>query len=80
MKKSNQGGFIQIALLVLVALIILKYAYSIDVVGFFTTGTFKEILDKVYAWGLKGWSKYSDVIIAIWNFAINLIKELIAKI
>ena len=40
------------------ALVVLKYAYDIDVVEFLTTGNFRKVLDKFYNLGSAGWEKY----------------------
>ena len=69
--NKRGSGFIQIALLIVIALVILKYVYDIDVVGFLTTGKPKEwldwlfelwskVLDKIGPWVLKGWSYVFD--------------------
>jgi len=63
-----QAGFIQIVLLVLVALILLKYIYSIDVIEFLTN--FAENI----------WGKYGDNLFKIWNYVVTFIKSLISKI
>lgn len=82
MKKfsNKSGGFIQIILIVIGALVLLKYIYNIDIVGFLTEGWFKELLDKFYSLGSKGWEKYSDVIIKVWNYVLEFLKNLIDKI
>ena len=75
-----QAGFIQIILVVVAALVLLKYVYNIDVVGFLTQGRFKELLDQFYKLGTEGWSKYKDIIIKVWSFFFDIIKDLVAKI
>lgn len=77
-KKNNKGGggFIQATLVVLAALVLLKYVYSVDVVGFLTAGRFKELLDQFYELGSRGWIKYRDVIIQVWGSVINFIKNI----
>ncbi|MEK7642508.1 MAG: hypothetical protein AAB392_01800 [Patescibacteria group bacterium] len=47
--KNNRGGFIQIAIVIVAALVLLKYAYDIDV------------LEKVYGWAMWVWSKYKGL-------------------
>lgn len=80
-KKINKsGGFISIILIVVGALVLLKYVYNIDVIEFLTQGRFKELLDQFYSLGAKGWSKYSEIIIKVWNFFGGLIKNILAKI
>lgn len=76
MKKT---GFIRMTLIVIGALVILKYAYDVDVVGFLTEGRFKEWLDKLYSLSAKGWERYSEFLTKIWSYAINFVKNLIAK-
>lgn len=80
MKNKNNGGFIKMTLIIVAALVILKYAYDIDVVGFLTQGRFKELLDQFYNLGSKGWAKYSEFLIKAWDFCSNLAKNLIDKI
>lgn len=80
MKKHKKGGFIQITLIIIGALVILKYAYDIDVVGFLTKGRFREVLDQIYSFGSKGWEKYNDVIIKVWNYFIDFVKNILDKI
>jgi len=77
---SPEAGFIQVILIVVGALVILKYVYNVDVVGFLTQGRFKELLDQFYSLGAKGWTKYNDVIVKAWNYLFELAKSLIAKI
>jgi hypothetical protein len=78
--KNSKRGFIQMILLVVGALVLLKYAYNVDVVGFLTTGKFREWLDKLYGIASVGWQKYDTLIIKIWNYIIELAKNLLAKI
>lgn len=77
--NKNRGGFIQAALVVLGALVLLKYVYHIDVVGFLTAGRFKELLDQFYELGAKGWMKYRDVIIRLWGSILEFIKNIFNK-
>lgn len=75
-KSNNQAsGFVKMILLVIGALVLLKYAYKVDVVGILTTGRFKEWLDKLYTLASKGWGEYKDLILKIWNFVVNFLKE-----
>jgi hypothetical protein len=76
---KKDRGFISIVLIVVGALVLLKYVYKIDVVGFLTTGRFKELLDQFYSLGAKGWSKYKDVIISVWNFFFEFVKSILIK-
>lgn len=75
-----QAGFVKTILIVVGALVLLKYAYSLDVIGFLTEGRFKELLDRFYELGSKGWLNYKELILKVWNFAISAIKALIDKI
>ncbi len=77
--NPKQSGFIQIAVIIIGALVILKYAYDIDVVGFLTTGKFRVWLDKIYNLASLGWQKYDAYIIKIWNYFIDFAKNLVAK-
>lgn len=80
-KNSNKNrGFVTMILIILVALVLLKYIYDIDVVGFLTQGKFKDLLDQFYGLGAKGWDKYSEILIKVWNYIFEFVKNLIAKI
>ncbi|KKQ78196.1 MAG: hypothetical protein A3A96_00105 [Candidatus Zambryskibacteria bacterium RIFCSPLOWO2_01_FULL_39_39] len=79
-KFKKERGFIQIILIVVGALVLLKYIYDIDIVGFLTQGRFKELLDRVYDLGTKGWEKYSETLIKLWDYIINFVKNIIAKV
>ena len=76
--KNNKKGFVQTVLLVVGALVLLKYVYKIDVIGFLTAGRFKELLDQFYSLGARGWERYSDVIVKIWNFFVGIVKNIFA--
>lgn len=78
-KINKKSGFIQITIIIVGILVILKYAYDIDIVGFLTTGKFRHFLDLIYGYGLQGWQKYSETILSVWNTLVNLIKNLISK-
>jgi len=81
MKKNNKnGGFIKIIIVVIAALVLLKYIYDIDVIGFLTQGKFKELLDKFYGLGTEGWLKYRDTVIEGWGYIIEFIKKIVAKV
>jgi len=54
--NNNNRGFIKIAIVIIAALILLKYVYEIDV------------LDKVYEWVLAFWEKYGDRAIEAWEW------------
>jgi hypothetical protein len=77
--KNNKRGFIKMIIIIVGALVLLKYVCDIDVIGFLTKGRFKELLDQFYSLGAKGWSKYSEAIVKIWSYFIELIKNLMAK-
>jgi hypothetical protein len=74
-KNCNRRGFIQVVLIVVGALVLLKYVYNIDVVGFLTQGRFKELLDQFYSLGTKGWERYRDVIVKVWNYIAEYFKN-----
>ncbi len=79
-KNSGGRGFIKITIIIVGALVVLKYVYNVDIIGFLTQGRSKELLDQLYSLGAKGWEKYSDVIIKVWNYSLGFIKNLIAKV
>lgn len=77
MKKfSKNRGFIKMIILVVAALVLIKYTFDIDVVGFFTTGKPKLWLDKAYDLATTGWQKYKDFIVAVWNYSFEFGKNL----
>lgn len=78
--QKPQKGFVRVVLLVVAALVLLKYAYDIDIVGFLTQGRFKELWDKLYGLSLKGWESYKDVILRVWDQIWDFIKNSIDKI
>ena len=82
MKKNfnNDRGFIKMILLIVAGLVLLKYIYNIDVVGFLTKGKSRELLDQFYEFASKGWEKYSDIILKVWNYSIDFGKNLYTKI
>ena len=75
MKNYKNTGFIQIILIVVAALVLLKYVYDIDIVGLLTKGRPKELLDQFYRLGAEGWERYSGVIMKVWNYLKDLIKS-----
>ncbi len=76
MKNKNQGGgSITIIIIVVGALVLLKYVYNIDVVSFLTQGRFRELLDQFYKLGSEGWIKYRDTLISIWNYFLKFLKK-----
>lgn len=61
------------------ALVLLKYIYDIDIIGFLTQGKFKVFLDQFYSLGAKGWEKYNSVITGLWNHIVNFAKNIFSK-
>jgi len=78
--KNRKRGFIQIILVVVGALVVLKYVYKVDVVGFLTTGKPKELLDQLYSLAARTWTKYDSSIIDGWDYLIGFGKNLLAKL
>lgn len=78
-KRAGTRGFISMIIIIIGALVLLKYVYDIDVVGFLTQGRFRELLDQFYSLGSVGWSKYQDIIIKVWNYFIEFAKNILAK-
>jgi hypothetical protein len=76
---GSSGGFIKTIVIVILALVLLKYALNIDVVGYLTQGKWRELLDQFYKLGSEGWEKYKDTIIKIWNYAAEFIKTRLGK-
>ena len=77
--KSNKGGFIQITLIIVGVLVILKYAYSIDIVGYLTEGKFKDFLDTIYGLGNRAWGNYNETVREIWNKIKDLVKKFVSE-
>lgn len=77
--KNPQKGFLKMTVIIVGALVILKYAYNLDVVGFLTTGKFRAFLDYFYKLGSEGWIEYRGVLINVFDKIIYLIKTLLAK-
>ncbi|OHA86397.1 MAG: hypothetical protein A2726_02675 [Candidatus Zambryskibacteria bacterium RIFCSPHIGHO2_01_FULL_35_32] len=77
---KKKAGFIQIILIVIIALVLLKYLYDVDVVDFLTKGRFKEFLDQFYSLGSKGWQKYSDTLIKVWKYIFEFVKNIFGKL
>lgn len=75
-----QAGFIRAIILVVGALVLLKYVFDIDVIGSLTQGRFKELWSKLYELGLKGWEKYGHVVIKAWDYLWGVVKNLLDKI
>jgi hypothetical protein len=64
--NNNQRGFVKSVLIIVGALVLLKYTYKLDVIGYLTDGKFKELLNKFYEIGKYGWDKYYYLIAVIW--------------
>ncbi len=60
-------------------LVLLKYIYNIDVIGFLTQGRFRELLDQFYSLGAKGWARYSGAIIRTWGYIFEFVKNILNK-
>ena len=73
---SKSKGFIKMAIIIVGALVLLKYVYKVDVVDFLTTGKFKVWLDKFYNIAILGWEKYDTIILKIWNYLIDFVKNI----
>ena len=76
--KNKNSGFIKMTLVIISALVALKYIYDVDVIGFLTQGRFEELLDKFRDLGLKGWEKYKDLIIKVWGMISGFVKDFFA--
>jgi hypothetical protein len=76
----TQSGFIKMILIVIAALVLLKYIYDIDVVGYLTTGKFKDWLDKLYKMANQGWDGYKDAFLKAWDYFINISKKFLADV
>ncbi len=59
--KNQNRGFIKITIILVVALVLLKYVYDIDVIG------------KVYEGWLWIWGRYGDSIMNAWEWIKNKI-------
>ncbi len=79
MTKPNNKGFISITLIVVGVLITLRYAFNVDVVGFLTSGKFREFLDLAYTWSAKGWNEYSELLVKLAKMSIDFIKNTLDK-
>lgn len=75
----QKKGFIRTTLIIVGALVILKYTYGIDVVEFLTTGNFRKVLDKFYEFGQTGWQKYEVIIRGVWKYLSDIIKNIFSK-
>ena len=73
---SKSKGFIKMAIIIVGALVLLKYVYKVDVVDFLTTGKFKVWLGNFYKIAILGWEKYDTIILKIWNYLIDFVKNI----
>lgn len=78
-KSHNKTGFIKTVLLVIAALVLLKYAYDFDIIYLLSTGKFKIVLDKFYSFGKAGWGSYSEAILKVWEFITSVFWQVINK-
>jgi hypothetical protein len=79
--SNKKAGFVKIVLLVVAALVILKYLYDIDIIGSLTQGRFRELLlDKFYKLAVEGWDKYKDTILRVKDYIIEFAKNILGKI
>jgi hypothetical protein len=72
LKHNQRGGAIKTIIFVVAALVLLKYLYQFDVIGDLSQGKFKYVLDKFYAFGQAGWSKWNYILVKVWEFAKSL--------
>ncbi len=77
--RNKNTGFIKTVLLVIAALVLLKYAYDFDVIYLLSTGKFKIVLDKFYSFGKAGWGSYSETVLKIWDFITHVFWQVINK-
>lgn len=75
-KNKTSRGFIKATLMILGALVLLKYTFDIDIVEFLTTGRFRSFLDWFYELGQMGWIKYRDILLKIWGSIVYFIKNI----
>lgn len=78
--KYQKGGAIKTVIIVVAILIVLKYLYEFDVIGDLSNGKFKYVLDKFYAFGQAGWSKWSYLVFKVWDFVKGLFFQIISKV
>ena len=62
-KNNREAGFIKITILIIVGLVVLKYAYNIDVINY----------------AIQIWEKYGDNLQEIWNKIIIFSKNIFNK-
>ena len=76
MKKENKKGFIKMILIIVGALVLLKYIYDFDVINLLVEGKFRIVLDKTYQIGSYGWNEFRDIIIKVFKYIIELVKKI----
>ena len=74
-RLKKQNGFVKTVILIIAGLVLLKYLYDVDIVGYLTEGRFREILDKIYAYSSAAWAKYGEMIAGIWNYIVSWFKN-----
>lgn len=79
-KKLNERGIIKNIILVIIGLVLVKYIFDIDLIGLLTTGQAKIWLDKLYELARQGSTKYGELALKMWDYLIELIKNLFGKI
>ena len=77
--NKRDTGFIKTVIIVIGALVLLKYAYDFDVIYLLSTGKFKIVLDKFYSFGKAGWGSYSETVLKVWEFISGIFWQVINK-
>jgi len=77
-RKGTQAGFISMIIIIIGALVLLKYVYDIDVVNSLIKGNFKDLANQLYELIINWWKEYGDAAIKIWNNCLDFIKEKIS--
>jgi hypothetical protein len=75
-RMPRSGGLIKMILIIVAALVLVKYVYDIDVVGYLTTGKFRDWLDKLYGLASGGWREYNNAFFKGWDYLSGLAKNL----
>lgn len=74
--KNKKSGFIKTVLIIVAALVLLKYIYDFDIVGLLAEGKFRMVLDKIYQVGSYGWNEFREVLMKIINYVLETIKKI----
>lgn len=74
--KNKKSGFIKTVLIIVAALVLLKYIYDFDIVGLLAEGKFRMVLDKIYQIGSYGWNEFREVLMKIINYVLETIKKI----